>query len=275
MLDWGEQPEQDEPQRPARCVAGGAAVCAATLLTRASPFRLGLGAKFLSHARAAALMDPLERRMQRQLGANRAARLAVDKDEPAAARGGGGGVLSAAAGGGRNEGLGRGRGDRFAAAAEPVHAHTPVRFGSRCALRTCVTRARLCAGGCRKRRRGRGTLVFVQAQTRPDAGAAAVGQAAQEASPRKAKDRLVVALRKDASASCHGCSAARGAQALIRPCRLVRECKRSSFPKRTHATRPVVVRTRRPLPRRAPKPPQQAACSCGIGTTAAAAEMRR
>ena len=34
MLDWGGQAEQDEPQRPARRVAGGAAACAATLLTR-------------------------------------------------------------------------------------------------------------------------------------------------------------------------------------------------------------------------------------------------
>ena len=210
--------------------------------------------------------------MQRQLGANRAARLAVDKDEPAASRGGGGGGLSAAAGAGRNEGFGRGRGDRFAAAAEPAHAHAQVRRGGRCTLRGCMTHARLFAGGGRKRRGGRGALVFVQAQTRRCAGAAAVGQTAQEAAARKATDRLVVTLRKDASASWYGCSALRGAHALIcpwstRPRTLV------FHPTQTCA-RPRVVREQRSLPRRAPEPSHQAECSGGIGSAAAAA-MRR
>ena len=81
-------------------------------------------------------MDPLERRMQRQLGANRAARLAVDTDEPVAARGGGSGALGAAAGAARNRGFDRGRGDRLppAAAAEPAHAHAQVCFASCCAV---------------------------------------------------------------------------------------------------------------------------------------------
>ena len=147
-------------------------------------------------------MDPLERRMQRQLGANRAARLAVDNDEPTTSRGGGGGVLSSAAGAGKNEGFGRGRGDRFAAAAEPTHVHAQVCFGGLCMLRVCVTRARLFAGGGRKRRGGRGALVFVQAQTRPGAGAAAVGQATQENAACKATDWLA-GLRE--CTSCYEC----------------------------------------------------------------------
>ena len=209
--------------------------------------------------------------MQRQLGANRAARLAVDKDEPAAARGGGGGVLSAAAGAGRNDGFGRGRGDRFAAAAKPAHAHAQVRRGGRCTLRSCMTHARLFAGGGRKRRGGRGALVFVQAQTRRRAGAAAVGQAAQEAAASKTKD-WIVALRKDAYASCYGHAATRGAQALIHPRRLVRERKRSSF---SNVDARNASYERMPLPRRAPEPLHHAERSCGVGTTAAAAERRR
>ena len=43
------------------------------------PARLGLGADHLSHAKAAALLDPLQRRLERQLGATQARRLREGK----------------------------------------------------------------------------------------------------------------------------------------------------------------------------------------------------
>ena len=122
MLDWGDQPERDEPQRPARRVARKRQSVRSCLVNACAACRLGLGAKYLSHARAAALMDPLERRMQRQLGANRAARLAVDGEEPSDGRAGRGGGFGGPARAGGEQNVGRGRGDTFSAAAEAAPA---------------------------------------------------------------------------------------------------------------------------------------------------------
>jgi hypothetical protein len=112
LQDWGDHPEKEEPPRPARRVRRWLARSPRAILTQAAAARrLGLGAKFLSHARASALMNPLERRMQRQLGAVRAARLGGDDDDaPAAAvRGGRGGGVGGQphAPGGRGGGKGR------------------------------------------------------------------------------------------------------------------------------------------------------------------------
>jgi hypothetical protein len=132
----------------------GAAVCASpTPLTR-PPCRLGLGAKYLSHARAAALMDPIGRKMQRQLGANRAARLAVDGEaEPTDARGARVSGFGGPARAGSERGFGRGHGDGLAAAAEPPRAQV------RCCPADALPPARWTharcsnAGGRRQRRR--------------------------------------------------------------------------------------------------------------------------
>jgi hypothetical protein len=113
LQDWGDQPAAEEAQRPARRVRDAAACGAAPGNPDdccAWPHRLGLGAKYLSHARAAALMNPLERRMQRQLGAVRAARLADGEDDaqPPAGHGKRVGGMAGHAHAGRGAGSGRG-----------------------------------------------------------------------------------------------------------------------------------------------------------------------
>jgi hypothetical protein len=139
LQDWGDQPAQEEAPRPARRVRCGAgAHTQQPWLTAAWRGRLGLGAKFLSHARAAALMNPLERRLQRQLGAVRAARLGQgEEDEAPAPRGGRGGAGQGAPGRG-----GKGRaGVAVEEAAPPEQARAARRMTHARALTAC---ARFC-----------------------------------------------------------------------------------------------------------------------------------
>jgi len=73
-----------ERLRPARCVLQLDGTPALT------PRSLGLGAEFLSHAKATALLDPLQRRLGRQLGGAQAKRLREEGRAPAAGGGAGG-----------------------------------------------------------------------------------------------------------------------------------------------------------------------------------------